>query len=110
MEMIVKTWKEKKYIIISSEKYGITTQGLNLKEAILNFQDAFLTCISDPDWRNIHSISDSEYAEIVKEQENKKNEQPLEYNNFISRLNKDSEEFGIRFLKGGIIKCQENSL
>jgi predicted RNase H-like HicB family nuclease len=69
MQMELKLWKEGKFIIISNEAYGITTQGRSLREALINFQDAFITCIHDRDWRQQHSISDSQYSEIMKKEE-----------------------------------------
>ena len=67
--MDLEVWKEGKFILISNKKYGITTQGKSLREALINFQDAFLICIHDADWRHVHSFSDAEYAEFLKKEE-----------------------------------------
>lgn len=67
MKMKIKVWREGKFIIISSREYGITTQGKSFQDALINFQDALLTCFHDPDWRHLHSISDSDYQLLIKQ-------------------------------------------
>ena len=68
MEMTLKLWREGKFVIASNERLGITTQGNTVKEAIQNFQDAFLLCIHDADWRKIHEISDVEYLNFLQKE------------------------------------------
>ena len=56
LNLKVRVRKEGGWFVISDDKYGITTQGRTMKEAILNFHDAFSICFEDSDWREIHGL------------------------------------------------------
>ena len=97
----MKIKREGKFIIISNEKYGITTQGKSFREALFNFKDAFLICIHDPDWRHIHSMTEAEYLDFLKSEYQAPQEQITSINigDLVSRLihdvKKTSHNFGI---------------
>ena len=48
--------REGDWYVISNDEYGVATQGRTVKQAILNFYDAFMTCCEDRDWRQIHGL------------------------------------------------------
>lgn len=54
--------REKKWFVIRSDKYHITTQGKSVAEAMANFLDAFSLCYSDHDWLAAHGVRHSHKA------------------------------------------------
>lgn len=51
--------KDKKWFVIRSDKYHITTQGKSMADAMANFLDAFSLCYSDADWLAAHNMPHS---------------------------------------------------
>ena len=59
--------KEGRWYVISDKKYGVTTQGRTVREAIFNFYEAFEMCYDDPDWRAIHHVNAPEMEQKIVE-------------------------------------------
>ena len=49
--------REKKWFVIRSDKFHITTQGKSMAEAMANFLDAFSLCYTDADWLSAHGMA-----------------------------------------------------
>jgi len=56
IELPIKIKRQGKWLVISSEKIGITTQGRTPREAWANFYEAVTLCFSDSEWREAHNI------------------------------------------------------